>query len=352
MKETLLNIDWDSFENSAGSTFFNTRLWCSTLLQSYSNIEPCWVQPLKSFHTGGILLFKVKSLFTGTRLTTVPFHCYSETIGNDEQQMETQIKAILEYCREFRISQVEISSIHHQFDSIFKKNGFSISDYYISPVIELNRSYPSVCSRYKKHFAANLLYSKRKIEKSLQLEFMDASPKEYLHHFYRLLLHQHKTKHNNLLPPESFYRNLFQADKTGANAKLFILRDRGKVIAGAVLLLHQKTAYYGWSASDMKYEKWSVSTYFLDRIIEFFCEAGYSHFDLSPVSPLNEGLVFFKTRWGSQLIRPHIYTYCFREKVHQTLDEARDYKTIRRLLRFLPNPFYRLLTFFGYKHLA
>lgn len=345
--------NWYAIDNSPKTTFFNSNLWDNALQQSFSNVSCNFISSASvPLSNNGITLYEINSLLTGKRLTTFPFHSFSELIVDNADEMERIIQNTISYARKKNIHRIEISALTRKYDQLFQKYGFYTNRYYFLPILELQESYAALCSKYKKNFLNNLTYIKRKIKKELQLEFVVSNETENLSGFYKLLLHEHKKKHSNIPPPFDFLKNLMDMDKTGQSTKLFVLKENGSIVAGALILFHENTAHYGWSAVDLNYEKWSVLTYLVDRVIEYLCDSGVESFCLGPVSPHNKGLLFFKSRWGAKFYQPHVYTLLTGNQTNKALDEAKDFKTCRKFVHYLPDFIFNILIKKVYKHLA
>jgi CelD/BcsL family acetyltransferase involved in cellulose biosynthesis len=78
---------------------------------------------------------------------------------------------------------------------------------------------------------------------------------------------------------------------------IFGVRSGDRLTASAIVLLHGKTAIYGYSASDYEGHRLRANDLMVFSIIRWLLANGYDTFDLGSDSPRQESLLFFKRKW-------------------------------------------------------
>jgi hypothetical protein len=137
--------------------------------------------------------------------------------------------------------------------------------------------------------------------------------------------------------PFDFFRLMLDGLGTAGALRLCVVREGEKAVAACILLLHGRTAIYGYSASDPERQHSRPSDLMLYTAMQWLAVQGYAVFDLGSDAPSQEGLLFFKRKWLAA--QASIPSYASGEVDAELSDSsAPRYRLARAALRFMPLP--------------
>ena len=349
------NSLWDTFVKESDSTVYDTCLWQNALQFTFDNIQN-HRYVIKDHRTilAGISLFETQGFLSARKLINDPFHLYNTVLCRNEDHFVALIEYLTTLAKRNYIDYVELVAADDRFAAAFRRYGFRQSQYYYVPLLKLTESYNETFKNYKKQFRTNLRKIVSNIEKDSNFEFVNATSEESLRQFSRILLLECKNKHYNFPPPFKLFKRLFEAPNQLIDVQLYSITYRNKIVAGSIILFHKNTAYYAWSAVDLKLEPKAVATYLLDRVIQslFKNNRKITLFNLGLVSPYNKGLLFFKSRWGCKMTRPYVFTLNLNSKPFVRLDASKSMLKARTLVKYIPAPVFGKMAGIFYKYLV
>jgi hypothetical protein len=346
---------WKDLVDRNRSVIYDTGSWQQCLERRFGNIRgQRFVVIENGVPTGGVTLFQTESFLTGKRLTTAPFHLTGSTFAETEIQMDALVREVSAWAEHAGIDAVEWTLASDRFRTIFKRRGFDMDPYYFYPVLSLGNSYDETFRGYKKQFRTNLRNTVKNLDSDAAIRFQTASSREVLESVYRLMLSETKKRYCNLVPPLSFFTGLRTRFEPGGQFRIYTVCRHGKIIAADLILIHNDTVHYGWSAVDSRFRDLSMASYLLDRIIRSFYDADSKirYLDLGPVSPHSEGLYFFKSRWGADFKRPYRFRRNISGKPIRQLDASEKMGTARKSIRYIPDILFRVIVNQCYKYLV
>jgi lipid II:glycine glycyltransferase (peptidoglycan interpeptide bridge formation enzyme) len=184
------------------------------------------------------------------------------------------------------------------------------------------------------------------------LTLREAEDESDLKEFYRL--HSGMRKRLGLpAPPWHFLRALWRTFFPIGQLSLLLSTWKTKVVGGIILLKFKERVsaeFLGW---DETYRDVSPTHHLFWEGIKAAHAEGRRIFDFGRSSPVDTGLSTFKSRWGTSPggIRHYYYPPDYSAKTGER-DGSLAYRAIRHACRTLPEPAFRLVGMFCYRHLA
>jgi len=344
--------EWKEFlSHNSGSSIFNTLPWLHLLQKSCSFSFHCITAKEENSVVGGITLFQTNSLLFGKKLVTNPFSIYSSLLEDNAETTKKIIDKVLELALQLGVKTIELRTFDEVPQEAFADNRWKHFQNRIIPVLTLKESYEETYKNYKRQFKTNLQKQKSVIADSPDFFIGETKEPADIKAFHGVLLKLYRDKHHAFPHPFSFFENLIATLPNGS-FRFYVAKHKEKVVAGIFVLIYRDKAYYFWSAADDNYNHLGISSVLLDKIIQDFHECGVKSFDLGVTNPGNDNLLFFKTRWGSTVTKPHFYHLSLVGSEYKDLGAEGTPGLCRRLLRFIPLPIYAFITDRLHKHLT
>ncbi|CCK81679.1 GNAT family N-acetyltransferase [Desulfobacula toluolica] len=345
--------DWDKYILRKKASIYSTVSWLDLLKKTYRFDCACLCVKKNGVISGGIPIFFVKSILLGNKICSNPFNLFGDIFYDNESECELLIGSLLNLYQHNSFNVIHLRTFQKLPESIIYKYNIKQSDSKVIPILKLSSDYDEFIKNCKKQFRINLKSSILKISGSGEFAVFSScySNKDWKD-FYHLVCKLFKNKHLMFPAPFEFFLNI-RKYWSKENYSLYILRHREKCVAGILILKFKDKAYYSWSASSIEYNKWGVSTFLLHHIIEDLATQGISWFDLGVTSSENKGLLFFKTRWGADIVHPYDYLIFLKKKlVYNEYSSSQSFLTLRKPIKLLPDFIFSSLTRLLYRHLA
>ena len=278
---------------------FHTRGWLEALRRSYG-YEPF---ALTSAAPGealqdGVVLCRVRSWLTGTRLVSLPFadHCEPLVEG---QQLAEYLQWLREDCERTQAKYVEIRPLAPSSSA--------------AGAMQASRSFwvHTLDTRRPEHEIFKGLHSgsvQRKIRRAERehLSYETGGSEQMQDEFYRLLL---LTRRRHSLPPQprNWFRNLMEC--MGDRAVVRVARKDGVSIAAMLTLHHGRTAVYKYGCSDEQFHNLGGVALLFWRLIQESKASGVERIDFGRTDLDQRGLITFKDHWGAEKTLATYYRY-------------------------------------------
>ncbi len=304
---------------------FHTRGWLEALVRTHG-YEPLVLtsalpgEPMQE----GIVLCRVSSWITGTRLVSLPFADHCEPLLDHEHESREFSSWLRTECDRQRWKYVELRPMSWQesSDGILKtSSSFSFHTLDLSPSLEqifgaLHRD--SVQRRILRAEKIGLAYE---IGRSPDLQY----------EFYRLV--RMTRKRQRLIPqPRNWFHNL--AKSMGKDLQIRLVRKDGVGVAGMLTLQHRSRIIYKYGCSDARFHHLGGVPFLFWRLIEESKARGMEEIDLGRSDLEHETLIRFKDRFGT---RKRSLTY-FRYSPSTKRDAASGWglRAARQIVSVLP----------------
>ena len=168
--------------------------------------------------------------------------------------------------------------------------------------------------------------------------------------FYRLNC---LTRKDHGLPPQPFY--FFKKVHEHIISKGFgfvaLASSRGEYIAGAVFLHLGLKAFYKYGASNRKYQYLRANNLIMWEAIKWCCQNGFKHFCFGRTEPENQGLLQFKSGWGTTQQQINYYRYNFKEEAFVP-GRSKTTGFHNRIFKNMPTPILNRVGALLYRHFA
>lgn len=338
----LLDGRWDEFvARHPRGTVFHERAWLEALVLTYG-YEPAVLtsaaagEPLRN----GILLCRVSSWMTGTRLVSLPFADHCELLLDDNNEFREFSDWLREECRSREWSYVETRSLS---ESASAGSGFEPDRSFWFHELDLGPSLDKIFGRMHHNSF------RRKIRRAEREEIgceVGRSP-QLLDEFYQLLLITRR-RHQFLPQPRSWFENLI--DGFGDNVRISVARKSGQPIAAMMTLWHRSSIVYKYGCSDGRFHNLGGMPFLFWKLVEEGKERGMEKIDLGRCDLENQGLRIFKDRLGARRRMLTYRRYTNRERALAFAPS--NAQRFRELSSFLPD---LVLTAAGrllYRHLG
>ncbi|MGD9145367.1 MAG: GNAT family N-acetyltransferase [Anaerolineae bacterium] len=275
---------------------FHHPAWSCLLAESYA-YEPL---VFAAFNSQGdivaaIPLIRIRSLFNKQRLVSLPFTDHCSPLFSSRSTLQYLTDRLVAQANEDKISRIDLRSDYPLLPGMHR------CAHYVLHRIRLAPEESEVSNRIKpKHFRQIKVAEQRgvRIERGTDTDFV------------RQFYHMHTlTRRRKGVPvqPWRFFDLLVQhITHQGLGFVLLAYKDQ-ECIAGAVFLNWNKTLVYKYSASVAKARKLLAMDLLLWTAIQWGCENGYEWMDMGRTNKEDEGLRYFKRRWGAEETPLH---YC------------------------------------------
>lgn len=321
------NEEWNSFLNKYNdTTIYHTPEWCKFLKDTF-NYEPRHV--FAKDDTGQIVgmlpLFYIKSKLTGNRLCSTPFSHSCGPVG-DKGSFSSLIDESLNIFDKSGAKYVEIR------DSV-NSDRFKVNNSFSTYILDVSKDVDELWKNLSSNARRSTGQSKRS-----GLSVRVTRDRDDLRYFYQI---NSMTKKEIGVPchPWSFFRNLFDILKE--NVSLYVVEYDGEMIAGGIRTYYKDTVIAGYAAANPKHVNLRPYNILNWQTIEDSSKSNYKYYDLGRVSYDNEGLMFFKSRWGT--VEKKLY-YSFYPENPMSIVENRDnmkYKIATNVMKKIPMPVYQ-----------
>ncbi len=334
---------WDKFVNSQpNASPFHLSCWMRTIQDTYAFKPLLYASQEEGRDISGILpCFIVKSLFTGSRIVSLPFSDYGGPLLNERFGEKDVIREITDaYGRS--VKYIEIRS------SLDEDCGCSPHNYYKRHVLNLKSDLSDIKKSINKR---TILYSIRKAQKA-GVEIKKENNQYGIDEFYRLNRLTRK-KHGVPSQPRKFFDKLFEHIILKGNGFILVAIYDSKAIAASIFLKVGRQIHYKYNASDPKYLRKANPNHLLTwHAIERGVTEGFHFLDFGRTSPDNKGLIRYKEMWGMKSIDLYYNYYPQIRSAMSSKESSLHYRMLTSIWRSLPDWIIEKVGSIIYKHMA
>ena len=340
--EPLSDRRWDDLvAQHPRASVFHERGWLEALQRTYGYSPFVLTSappgaPLRD----GIVLCKVSSWLTGTRLVSLPFADHCEPLWGPAGESLEFLERLCAEAERHHAKYVEVRPINRLADkqvSLLPNHSYCFHDLDIRP---------AESELFLRLHKASVQRKIRRAERE-KLEYESGGSEELQDEFYRLLL---VTRRRHLLPPQprAWFRNLMEF--MGERAQIRVARKDRTAIAAIFTLQHAKTVVYKYGCSDERFHQLGAMPLLFWRLIQESKRRGAETIDFGRSDEDNMGLIAFKDRWGTR--KRTITYYRYPAVKHVTARSSSSAPGVRRILAVLPDPFLALAGKLLYRHMG
>jgi hypothetical protein len=320
---------------------FHERGWLEALRRTYG-YQP-WAltsagpdEPLSD----GIVVCRIASWITGTRLVSLPFSDHCDPLLSDRADLSNFLEAVRKAGKEQGCRYVEFRPLLPvgEHDSWLQLSGT-----YCFHTLDLTPSAEEIFNAFHR----NSIQRKIRRAEREQLSYEAGSSAALVAEFYRLMLMTRK-RHRLIPQPLAWFRHL--AECLGDKMQIRLARKDGNPVAAILSLRHVRSVVYKYGCSDERFHSLGAMPFLFWRLIEESKAAGAEEIDLGRSDSDHEGLTTFKDRFGATRSELKYYRH-YSGKTGQT-SSFPGAGVLRRFVPMLPK---RVLSGAGtllYKHLG
>lgn len=336
---------WSEFiERHPDACIFHSTGWLEALRRTYG-YEPLVVTTSRGDEplSNGIVLCRVRSWVTGSRLVSLPFSDHCDPLVDDTRELEALIAFLKAEVKSGRYRYLEMRPLRAMNSGIPQRMHLEKDEAYCIHQLDLS---PSLDELYHKFHKSCVQRKIRKAERE-GLLYEEGRSEDLLSKFYKLLL---GTRRRHQLPPQSmaWFRNL--TDCLGETLKVRVVSKNGRAIAGIITTHFRDTVVYKYGCTDAHYHNLGGMFLLMWHAIQDAKASGARCFDLGRSKHDNGGLVTFKEHWGSTKISLPYHRYPAGSKT----DVQSTWKLwlIQKTCACLPDPLLATLGAVLYKHVG
>lgn len=274
------------------ATAFHTAAWLKAVCQTYG--YQCFgltVGKQGSELKNGMVICRIRSWLTGSRLVSVPFADHCDPLVNNAEELHSMLDWLARESIRADLKYVEIRPLDRHMVPDGSSH-FQQGDEFRIHLLDLRPSTEQIFQSFDKHSVQRRF---KKVEKNL-LNYEAGNSEELLKKFYHLMV---LTRRRHRVPPQplAWYRNLLGAFGEQATIRVILLGETP--VASMFTLSYGNSMIYKYGCSDERYNKWAGNACLFWRAIRDAKETGKNEFDMGRSDLDNSGLIKFKSNWGT-----------------------------------------------------
>jgi len=341
---------WDKFvQNHPFGWIVHLSGWKTVIESSFPHIKGHYLALIDTTDNeirAALPLFEVRSWLTGNRMVSIPFATISDPLINTSYEMEKLFEHAIELMNSLEIPSIEIRSLMSSL--LINDKRLERLCFFKHHFIELKGNLEDL------HKAFHPNHVKRGIKRAIKsnLSFRSAENEEDLLGFYKLYA---KTRKKHGLPPQPFIfiKMLWDIFFPSKNFQLLFAEKDGQALAAMILFKFKGRVSVDFQVSDETYLEFRPNHFLYWEAIKLTYSEGFKIFDFGRTSPNNEGLMQFKSYWGTEVVDLPQFFYP-KEVSNKYLEweTSTGYKFIQKLCKNSPEPIFQLLARLCYRHLG
>ena len=325
--DPLVDSRWDDLVvRHPCAAAFHERGWLQALARTYG-YEPIVLttapagKPLKD----GVVLCRVSSWLTGSRLVSLPFADHCEPLLNGLNESLEFMNWLRVECDRQHWKYIELRPLSQVQSGAW---GLKASRSYCFHELDIRATLEEIFRGFHKDSIQRKI---RRAEKQ-GLSYEAGRSQQLLDEFYRLVLLTRR-RHQLLPQPRAWFKNLVEC--MGDKVQIRVARKDGTPISAMLTLRHRSCVIYKYGCSDEKVHNLGGMPFLFWRLIEESKESGAERIDFGRSDLDNEGLIAFKNKFGTTKKTLTYYRYPDTEKGEATMNWSA--QAARQFLCLLPD---------------
>ena len=296
--DPLIDSRWDELvARHPRASVFHQRAWLQALVRTYGfKTLVLTTSPPNQLLDNGVVVCRISSWMTGTRLVSLPFADHCEPLLNGSTEFSVFTKWLYGECERNDLRYVELRPL---LDApIAKSHLLSKSSYWIHE-LDLEPSLQQLFRGLHKNCF------QRKIRRAERegLTYEVGRSQQLQDEFYGLLL-MTRRRHHLIPQPRLWFRNLVEC--MGDKVDIRLARKNGTPVAAILTLGHSSCPVFKYGCSNAKLHNLGGMPFLLWRLIEESKALGAKRIDFGRCDLDQESLITFKDRLGT---RKKLLTY-------------------------------------------
>jgi hypothetical protein len=220
-------------------------------------------------------------------------------------------------------------------DDVVAGCGLMRRDRYCATLVPLARE-RARHERYSRNFRSSLRRAYRRVA-AAGVRIERTARARDLERFYDVLVRRYRDKHLMVPQPYRLFDLLRTRFLDAGRGDLWLARSgTGDVASGILCLRHGGIVTACFGASAEAYRSLSVDAVLKDAIMEHYAGEGMRVFDLGITSPVQQSVLFAKSRFGGVTVPMPSYYFLVRAESVAEIDYADAYLWARKAFRYVP----------------
>ncbi|OGW37716.1 MAG: hypothetical protein A2Y97_13360 [Nitrospirae bacterium RBG_13_39_12] len=282
-------------------SFFHSSAWAKVLNEAYG-YKLLYFTVLKNEGLlAAVPIMEISSFLTGRRGVSLPFTDYCEPIVSDGINFQEVLNFVLAEGKERNWKYLELRSFKNLSPFTFP------SLTYVGHTLNLSNKEDQIFSGFRDSTKRNI---RKAMKEGVEVK-INHSP-ESVEEFYRL---NYMTRKQHGLPPQPylFFKKIYDHIICKNLGFLILASFQNKPIAGGAYFHFGEKAVYKYGASNMNYQNLRANNLVMWEAIKWCCKNGIKHFCFGRTEPENQGLIQFKSGWGTTEEQINYYRYDFKK---------------------------------------
>jgi len=278
-------------------SFFHSSAWARVLFESY-HYTPKYFTIINDGKLLALIpVMEVNSFLTGKRGVSLPFTDYCKPIIANGISFQNLLEHIIENGKKCGWKSLELRSSSDLLPSTMP----SIT--YLGHTLGLDNGEQEVFSNFRDSTKRN---AQKAVKEGVEVK-IDHSL-ESVKEFYRLNC---MTRKQHGLPPQPFhfFKKIYDHVISRNLGFVILASYSGKNIAGAVYFHFGEKAVYKYGASDKKFQHLRANNLVMWEAIQWYSQNGYKNLCFGRTERENQGLIQFKSGWGTTEQQINYYRY-------------------------------------------
>ncbi len=286
--------------NHTRSTLFHSSNWLKALSQTYGYTPVAYTTSALGERLQNALVFcRVESWLTGRRLVSLPFSDHCDPLVDTEEDAHLLMTAIEQEASREQWRYIEMRPTL-QFEPSTSLHRSTIR--YTFHELDLT---PDIDTLFRHCHKDSTQRKIRRAERE-HLQYCEGSSEALLDIFYRLFTITRK-RHHVPPPPRSWFVNLMEC--FGDALKIRVALQGQRPVAAIITIRHKNTLTYKYGGCDSGFTNLGSMHFLLWKSIQEAKAAGLQKFDFGRSDADQQGLITFKSRWGSTRSDLHYARY-------------------------------------------
>ncbi|RJR26013.1 MAG: GNAT family N-acetyltransferase [Desulfobacteraceae bacterium] len=339
---------WDRFvEGHHFGWICHLSGWKRVLESSFPHIKgyyPVLLDSSGESISAGVPVFQVKSWLTGNRLVSIPFATLCDPLISTPDDMRQLLELTKGLYLNNRNAYMEVRTL--MSSDLMECRWFSKSLVFKNHYISLAPGLNEIRRKFHQKSVQNRI--KKAINSGIELKTGESEAD--LFEFFKL----HKLTRKRLgLPchPYRFIRNMWYEFYPKGQISLFLALKDGHNVAGLISFKYKKRFSMELGAVNHKYMGISPTHFLYWNAITTAYKEGYHILDFGRTSSLNEGLMLFKKKWGTEVVDLPQFYYPHNKGRAQN-EESIKYRIISKLCKIAPINLQETIGDFCYRHMG
>ncbi len=293
---------WDDVLLShADYSFFHSSAWASVLVESYG-YTPKYFTIIDDHKLLALIpLMEVNSFLTGRRGVSLPFTDYCQPIVANGIPFQNLFEQVIENGKKCGWKSLELRSVSKLLPSTLPSLA------YLGHVLDLSQNTGQILSNFRDS-------TKRNVQKAMKegVEVKIDHSLESVNEFYRLNC---MTRKEHGLPPQPihFFKNIYDHVISKDLGMVVLASLDQENVAGAIYFHFGEKAVFKYGASDKKFQQLRANNLVMWKAIQWYSQNGCKSLCFGRTEPENQGLIQFKSGWGTTEQPIHYYQYDFKK---------------------------------------